>query len=128
MPIANRSSPIPAPGAMTLPGKPPSHTALGPIPDTGQRARRQFSALEAWLSSPQTGQLPLHAIECAQEPQGRELQRLLLEAHLQQRGNGDLGPALRLRQAAGEQLYTHRRIRERRLKTVFGPVRIARMG
>ena len=126
--IANRPSPNPAPGAMTLPGRPPGQSAVGPIPDTGQRARRQFSALQTWLLSPQTRRLPLHHVECAQEPQGRELQRLLLEAHLQQRGNGDVGPAFRVRQAAGERLYTHRRIRERCLKTVFGPVRIARLG
>src|ERR1700736_6749160 len=63
---------------------------------TGFHARQQFSSLEAWLSAPPTLQLPLHQIERQQELKGRDLQRLLLQAHVQQRGNGDVGPALRV--------------------------------
>ena len=72
--------------------------------------------------------LPLHQIESQQQTKGREVQRLLLQAHLQLRGDGDVGPALRLQQAAGEVLYTHRRLGARSLKTIFGPVEIVRMG
>ena len=90
-------------------------------------ARREFSSLEDWLSAPSTCQLPLHQIECQQEPRGREVQRLLLQAHIQQRGNGDVGPALRVVQGAGSVVYSHRRLHTRLLKTIFGTVQITRM-
>src|SRR6266496_2222835 len=82
-------------------------------------ARQEFSSLEDWLSAPSTCQLPLHQIECQQEPRGREVQRLLLQAHIQQRGNGDVGPALRVVQGAGSLVYSHRRLHTRLLKTIF---------
>jgi hypothetical protein len=80
------------------------------------------------LASRRTLQLPLHQIESQQQTKGREVQRLLLQAHLQLRGDGDVGPALRVPQATGEVLYTHRRLGTRGLKTIFGPVEIHRMG
>jgi hypothetical protein len=91
-------------------------------------ARQEFSSLEAWLSAPSTLQLPLHQIERQQQTKGREVQRLLLQAHLQRRGHGDLGPALCVQQGNHEVLYTHRRLGTRSLKTVFGPIEIVRMG
>lgn len=91
-------------------------------------ARQEFSSLEAWLSAPPTLQLPLHQIECQQEHKGRELQRLLLQTHIQQRGNGDVGPALRVNQGTGPTVYSHHRLHSRRLKTIFGPVEITRLG
>ena len=87
-----------------------------------------FAQLEAWLASSRVLQLPLHQIESQQLTKGREVQRLLLQAHLELRGDGDVGPALRVPQEAGEVLYTHRRLSTRSLKTIFGPVEISRMG
>ena len=55
------------------------------------------------------------------------MQRLLLQAHIQQRGNGDAGPALRVGQGAGSVVYSHRRLHTRLLKTIFGTVQITRM-
>ncbi|PYT24625.1 MAG: hypothetical protein DMG57_28425 [Acidobacteria bacterium] len=46
-------------------------------------------------------QLPLHEIESQQQTKGGEVQRLLLQAHLERRGDGDVGPALRVSQQAG---------------------------
>jgi hypothetical protein len=91
-------------------------------------AALEFAALEAWLASRPTLQLPLHQIESQQQIKSREVQRLLLQAHLQRRGDGDVGPALRVPQAAGEALHSHRRLSTRGLKTIFGPVEIRRMG
>src|SRR5450755_1194858 len=71
-----------------------SHTAATP-------AALEFALLEAWLSSTRALQLPLHEIESQQQTKGREVQRLLLQAHLQHRGNGDVWPALQLEQADG---------------------------
>jgi len=87
-----------------------------------------FASLEAWLTSRAALRLPLHQIESQQQTRGREVQRLLLQAHLQLRGDGDVGPALRLPQADGEVLYTRRRLGTRKLKTIFGTVQIHRMG
>lgn len=95
--------------------------------DTVQLARREFSKLEAWLSSGETLQTPLHEVECEQEHKGREVQRLMLQAHIEQRGNGDVGPALRVVEGEKDRLYRQRRIRRRRLKTLFGTVEIFRM-
>jgi hypothetical protein len=91
-------------------------------------ARQEFSSLEAWLSAPPTLQLPLHQIEREQEFKGRELHRLLLQTHVQQRGNGDVGSALRVTAQSDTSLYTHRRLQRRALKTIFGPIHIDRMG
>src|ERR1700692_3906843 len=46
----------------------------------------EFALLQSWLASGSALQLPLHEIECQQQARGREVQRLLLQAHLQQRG------------------------------------------
>jgi hypothetical protein len=91
-------------------------------------ASREFSLLESWLASSSALQLPLHQIESQQQARGREVQRLLLQAHLQQRGKGDMGPALQLELPDGEVLYSHRRLSDRSLTTVFGAVELVRMG
>jgi hypothetical protein len=96
--------------------------------DAMQLARERFSELEAWLSSYEALQSPLHIVEYKQEPKGREVQRLMLQAHVEQRGNGDVGPALKVLRESEEMLYTHRRVRKRCLKTIFGTIEIARMG
>src|SRR5450755_2237230 len=88
----------------------------------------EFSLLESWLASSSALQLPLHHIESLQQAKGREVQRLLLQAHLQHRGNGDMGPALCLQQPNGTVLYSHRRLGARSLTTVFGTVELVRMG
>ena len=88
----------------------------------------EFALLQSWLSSSATLQLPLHAIEAQQSDKGREVLRLLLQAHLQQRGDGDVGPAL-LVQSGHEQFpYAHRRLGTRSLTTVFGTVEVTRLG
>jgi len=84
--------------------------------------------LEAWLCSHQVRQLPLHEVESQQFPKGRELQRLLLQAHIQLRGIGDVGPALAVQQAGQPALHTLRRVHTRWLKTIFGPIPITRLG
>src|SRR5579864_8599415 len=101
-------------------------TAAASFPTTP--AAVEFALLQSWPASGSALELPLHEIECLQQAKGREVQRLLLQAHLKQRGNGDLGPALRLQQPDGEVLYSHRRLGTRSLTTVFGTVELVRMG
>ena len=88
----------------------------------------QFSQMESWLASSDALQLPLHQIESQQQAKGREVQRLLLQAHLHHRGNGDVGAALQLEQKDGAVLYSRRRLGTRSLTTVFGTVELDRMG
>jgi hypothetical protein len=97
-------------------------------PTAATAAALEFALLEAWLASTGALQLPLHEIESQQQTKGREVQRLLLQSHLDRRGDGDVGPALRVPRQTGTVLYTHRRLRTRSLKTIFGPVEISRMG
>jgi len=82
-----------------------THTSSGATP-----AAVEFALLQSWLASGSSLQLPLHEIECQQQIRGREVQRLLLQAHLQQRGNGDVGPALYVRQDGEVVAYSHRRL------------------
>jgi hypothetical protein len=108
-----------------LPGAFPS---LSPAPSAAFCARQEFSSLESWLSAPLTLQRPLHQIEAQQEIKARELHRLLLQHHVQQRGDGDVGPALRVGEPSAALLYTHRRLQRRTLKTIVGLIHIDRIG
>ena len=117
-----------APLLLAPPPRPIRPPAL-PLPaDPGPLARQQFALLEAWLSSPRVLQLPLHQVECQQLRKGREVERLLLQEHLQHRGDGDVGPALRVHQPTGEVRYTHRRLGTRAIQTIFGSVDLTRLG
>lgn len=98
-------------------------------PPAPSPASVEFASLQTWLSAPSTLQLPLHSIESQQSGKGRELQRLLLQTHLRQRGDGDVGPSLLVQ--SGPQpplLYSHRRSSTRSLVTVFGSVELPRLG
>src|SRR5450631_2305213 len=103
-------------------------TTLPTLSSGATPAALEFALLESWLASSSALQLPLHQIESQQQAKGREVQRLLLQAHLQHRGNGDIGPALQLEQTDGTALYSHRRLSTRSLTTVFGTVELVRMG
>ena len=100
-------------------------TASSPSSDPTPAAI-EFALLQSWLASPGALELPLHQIECQQEVKGREVQRLLLQSHLQHRGNGDVGLALYLPQDGA--VLSHRRLGARSLTAVFGTVEIVRMG
>lgn len=92
-------------------------------------ALAEFALLESWLASEPASQLPLYAVESEHHARGREVQRLLLQAHLDQRGDGDAGPALAVTGSDGvTQRYTHRRLGTRTITTIFGPVQIQRLG
>jgi len=98
------------------------------VPQQPSPAAVEFALLESWLSSSTTPQLPLHTIEAPQSDKGREVLRLLPQAHLRQRGDGDAGPALLVQSGDERILYAHRRLGARTLTTVFGAVEVTRMG
>jgi hypothetical protein len=103
-------------------------TTATSTPSDATPAALEFALLQSWLASSSALQLPLHQIESQQQTKGREVQRLLLQAHLQHRGNGDVGPVLCLQQQDGTVFYSHRRLSARSLTTVFGTVELVRMG
>lgn len=114
----------------TRPG--PNHEGLpGLVTWNLARARREFKALEEWLLSEDSCQLPLHEVEREQERRAREIHRLLLEAHVAQRGTGDVGPAVEVRRASTPDqgtLQTHRRLDPRHPQTIFGEITVQRTG
>lgn len=92
-------------------------------------SRRAFAELEHWLYSHNSAANRLHVIEAQQERRGREVLRLMLQAHIQSRGDGSVGEGLAVLPAGAQQeiLYRHKRLRSRRLITLFGGVSITRM-
>lgn len=89
-----------------------------------ERAERKFAELTQDLQGRQTQAMNLSDLEKRMEKEGRELLRLLLEAHLNSRGMGDIGPEV---EGADLIFRTHRRIGERQIKSIFGAVELSRM-
>ncbi len=91
--------------------------------------RDAFWDLERWLHSSFSLRLELAAVEREAEWRGREVLRLLLQAHLEARGTGDCGPALWVKwRDTPPVLHTHKRLHTRTIVTLFGNVSITRMG
>ncbi len=69
-------------------------------------------------------------MEVGEETRGRELLRLLLQAHINDRGHGDVGPAVELLQSEhGKRPLLHRQkgLRRRSILTIFGKVYVERV-
>jgi hypothetical protein len=110
-------------------------------------ARFAFRQLETWLTSDQANTASEAQVEEQLQQQGRELLRLLLQAHLRQRGTGHVGPALRVLEpppatapaaasstappltvAGAGVRHGTKRLHERTLHTVLGEVTVERLG
>ena len=93
-------------------------------------ARREYRSLEEWMFEDETLQLPLHEIEQGQIQKMHEIMRLMLQAHIDARGNGDVGKGLEVVKKEGEETepYTHKRLHTCHCQTVFGKVSIKRTG
>lgn len=98
-------------------------------PPSARLGRQAFDGLERWLYSAQSATFGLHEVEVEEERRGREALRLLFQAHVDMRGDGDVGEVLEFTDGKAETavLYTHRRLHSRRLITVFGPVSVTRV-
>lgn len=91
--------------------------------------REAFRDLERWLGAESSQRLGLPSVERETEWRGQEMLRLLLQEHIDRRGTGDVGVALRVAlPEGGSLLHTHRRLHTRNLITVFGQVSITRTG
>jgi hypothetical protein len=124
--------------AATLPLPHADSTAADPTVNFSQ-ARFAFRQLETWLTSDETTAASEAQVEEQLEQRGREVLRLLLQAHLRQRGRGDVGPALRVGSpptpgatpaaAAGDTngaRHGDKRLHERTLHTTLGEVTVER--
>jgi hypothetical protein len=90
-------------------------------------ARSQFQSLESWLYSDRTRNLGLQDVEVGQEVRGRELLRLLLQAHIDGRGQGDVGPAVeQIGPGPRRVLYRQKHPRRLGILTIFGEVELKR--
>jgi hypothetical protein len=98
---------------------------LAPRPASGLEA---FWDLERFLSEAADAQLSLAELERGCERRGRELVRLSLQAHLDRRGDGDVGEALLLAHPDGPVRLGHKRLHTRGLLTLFGEVSLTRVG
>ena len=67
-------------------------------------------------------------LERESERRGREILRLALQAHIDARGDGDLGSSIVLAGEKGAVRLTHKRVHTRPLVTLFGEVRVTRVG
>jgi hypothetical protein len=94
-------------------------------PATGIEA---FWELERFLESAARARLGLSEIERESEQRGRELLRRTLQAHIDARGDGDVGRAITVQRPDGPVRLAYKRRHTRLLLTLFGQVRITRIG
>ena len=81
--------------AATLPLPHTDSTASGPTVNFS-RSHFAYRQLETWLTSDEAAGLSEAQIEDQIQERGREMLRLLLQAHIDERGTGDVGPALQV--------------------------------
>lgn len=87
-------------------------------------AEQAFAELVSWMRSKAARSLPLHEVERIEEEQIREVARRLLQEHINARGQGAVGHAVK--RADGQRLTEHR-VRERSYVSIFGKVKIHRL-
>ena len=84
--------------------------------------------LERWLSGQAAHSAGISVVERESERRGREILRLALQAHIDARGDGDVGAAIVLAGEHGPLRLAHKRRHTRPLVTLFGEVRVTRVG
>jgi hypothetical protein len=87
-------------------------------------AEQAFAELVFWMRSKPARALPLPEVERLEEEQIREVARRLLQEHINARGHGAGGHAMK--RADGQRL-TEPRLRERSYVSLFGKVQIHRL-
>ena len=87
-----------------------------------------FQDLERWLSGQAAQIAGLSELERESERRGREILRLALQAHIDARGEGDVGEAIVLGGDDGPVRLAYKRVHTRPLVTLFGEVMVTRVG
>ncbi len=99
------------------------------LPDGPASGAEAFRDLERFLSEAADARLGLSELERESERRVRELARLELQAHVDSRGEGDLGAAIIVPGQDGQPLrLAYKRLHTRSVLTLFGELRITRMG
>lgn len=88
-------------------------------------AQEQFDSIITRLRAPQSQRMTHSELEQFLDLEGRELLRLMLQAHLDERGPGAVSEPVV--DAQGQE-HTHERLHSRSLKTIFGQVTLDRQG
>lgn len=88
-------------------------------------AEQKFYELTNTLQTRHTASMKFSSLEKLIENDGRELLRLLLQAHVDSRGDGDIGAFV---DGADGVARTHKRIGEKQIKSIFGEIACERMG
>lgn len=101
---------------------------MATVPQTAGPGQEAFWDLERFFATATQAHLSLPDVEREAESRGWELVRLCLQAHMDSRGDGDVGPALVVDGPDGPVRLAHKRIRTRRLQTLFGQVTVTRVG
>jgi hypothetical protein len=87
-----------------------------------------LSDLERFLEGAGQARVALGDVERGAERRGREMVRLLLQAHIDSRGDGDVGEAIVAHGPDGPVRLAYKRRHTRAVLTLFGPVSISRIG
>jgi len=87
-----------------------------------------FCDLERYLRRAARSRLGLSEVEREAVARGREVARLSLQAHIDARGNGDVGPALVLDAPDGPVRLAYKRLHTRRILTMAGELCVTRLG
>jgi hypothetical protein len=129
--------------AAVLPLHPSDSTCAQPTVNFAP-AQFAFRQLHTWLTTDEANRLGEADIEEQVHSRGREVLRLLLQAHLAQRGTGEVGPALRVLPKGNDNdsaspdgpappatpatavHHGEKRLHERTLRTTLGKVTVAR--
>lgn len=88
-------------------------------------AENKFFQLTELLSNSHTKKMWFRCVESIVNNEGREFEQSLLQGHADERGLGDMGDFI---VGSDDLVRTHKRIRERHIKTLFGPIKIKRSG
>jgi hypothetical protein len=87
-----------------------------------------LTELQTWLTTKETLTMAVHDVEREVVERGREILRRAMQAHLNARGNGDVGTSVEVQEEDRNALmFTHRRQADRSLFTAFGPVEVQRL-
>ena len=87
-----------------------------------------FSELERFLEDATQTHAGLGELERESEHRGREMVRLLLQSHVDARGTGDVGEAIAVLDGTTSLRLAYKRVRSRRILTVFGALKLTRTG
>lgn len=98
------------------------------LPDGPASGAEAFQELERFLSDAAEAHLGLSELERGSERRSRELVRLSLQAHVDSRGDGDVGDAIVVSGPDGPVRLAYKRLHTRSILTLFGEIRVTRMG